>query len=306
MKLGIIGSGAVGFAVGYTAARLGLVSDIKFNDKKEGLAKAQAMDIEDASSFYPHYVKMSSGSYRDMADRDIIVLATGTLDGIKDRLEEYVMYKDQVESYVKEVVDAGFDGIFIVVSNPCDLMADLVYRVSGFEKERVIGSGTALDTTRLNTTLAKLLDIDPKDVRGVTLGEHGESQFVAWSRVAIGNMSLEEYLKENPCEFSRDEVENLVRERAWRVIDGKGHTQCGIGSTVCSIIDAIVNDKKSTILVASLLEGQYGIDDIYLSTPCVIGRKGVEKVLELELNDEEIKRIKHSEEVLKANRAKYE
>ena len=273
MKLGIIGSGAVGFAVGYTAARLGLVSDIKFNDKKEGLAKAQAMDIEDASSFYPHYVKMSSGSYRDMADRDIIVLATGTLDGIKDRLEEYVMYKDQVESYVKEVVDAGFDGIFIVVSNPCDLMADLVYRVSGFEKERVIGSGTALDTTRLNTTLAKLLDIDPKDVRGVTLGEHGESQFVAWSRVAIGNMSLDEYLKANPCEFSRDEVENLVRERAWRVIDGKGHTQCGIGSTVCSIIDAIVNDKKSTILVASLLEGQYGIDDIYLSTPCVIGRK---------------------------------
>ncbi|MCW6700928.1 L-lactate dehydrogenase [Anaerococcus sp. NML200537] len=306
MKLGIIGSGAVGFAVGYTAARLGLVSDIKFNDKKEGLAKAQAMDIEDASSFYPHYVKMSSGSYRDMADRDIIVLATGTLDGIKDRLEEYVMYKDQVESYVKEVVDAGFDGIFIVVSNPCDLMADLVYRVSGFEKERVIGSGTALDTTRLNTTLAKLLDIDPKDVRGVTLGEHGESQFVAWSRVAIGNMSLDEYLKANPCEFSRDEVENLVRERAWRVIDGKGHTQCGIGSTVCSIIDAIVNDKKSTILVASLLEGQYGIDDIYLSTPCVIGRKGVEKVLEVELNDEEIKRIKHSEEVLKANRAKYE
>ncbi|MCW6677717.1 L-lactate dehydrogenase [Anaerococcus sp. NML200574] len=306
MKLGIIGSGAVGFAVGYTAARLGLVSDIKFNDKKEGLAKAQAMDIEDASSFYPHYVKMSSGSYRDMADRDIIVLATGTLDGIKDRLEEYVMYKDQVEAYVKEVVDAGFDGIFIVVSNPCDLMADLVYRVSGFEKERVIGSGTALDTTRLNTTLAKLLDIDPKDVRGVTLGEHGESQFVAWSRVAIGNMSLDEYLKANPCEFSRDEVENLVRERAWRVIDGKGHTQCGIGSTVCSIIDAIVNDKKSTILVASLLEGQYGIDDIYLSTPCVIGRKGVEKVLELELNDEEIKRIKHSEEVLKANRAKYE
>ena len=264
------------------------------------------MDIEDASSFYPHYVKMSSGSYRDMADRDIIVLATGTLDGIKDRLEEYVMYKDQVEAYVKEVVDAGFDGIFIVVSNPCDLMADLVYRVSGFEKERVIGSGTALDTTRLNTTLAKLLDIDPKDVRGVTLGEHGESQFVAWSRVAIGNMSLDEYLKANPCEFSRDEVENLVRERAWRVIDGKGHTQCGIGSTVCSIIDAIVNDKKSTILVASLLEGQYGIDDIYLSTPCVIGRKGVEKVLELELNDEEIKRIKHSEEVLKANRAKYE
>lgn len=306
MKLGIIGSGAVGFAVGYTAARLGLVSDIKFNDKKEGLAKAQAMDIEDASSFYPHYVKMSSGSYRDMADRDIIVLATGTLDGIKDRLEEYVMYKDQVESYVREVVDAGFDGIFIVVSNPCDLMADLVYRVSGFKKERVIGSGTALDTTRLNTTLAKLLDIDPKDVRGVTLGEHGESQFVAWSRVAIGNMSLDEYLKANPCEFSRDEVENLVRERAWRVIDGKGHTQCGIGSTVCSIIDAIVNDKKSTILVASLLEGQYGIDDIYLSTPCVIGRNGVEKVLELELNDDEIKRIKHSEEVLKANRTKYE
>ena len=305
MKLGIIGSGAVGFAVGYTAARLGIVSDIKYNDIIEGKAKAQAMDIEDASSFYPHYVKMSWGSYADMADRDIIVTATGDLSGVSDRLQEYVQFKDATESYVKEIVAAGFKGIFIVVGNPCDLMADLVYRASGFPKERVIGSGTALDTVRLNTTLSKILNVDPSDVRGITIGEHGESQFVAWSNVFINNVKLDDYVKANNIAFSREEVENLVRERAWRVIDGKGHTQCGIGSTVCSMIDAIANDRKKIILVATLLEGMYGLNDIYLSTPCVLGKNGMEKAIELDLNEEELKRLKHSEEVLKANREKY-
>ena len=305
MKLGIIGAGAVGFAVGYTAARMGIVSDIKYNDIIEERAKAQAMDIEDASSFYPHYVKMGWGSYADMADRDIIVLSTGDLSGINDRLEEYVKFKSSTESYVKEIVAAGFNGIFIVVSNPCDLMADLVYRASGFPKQRVIGSGTALDTVRLNTTLAKILDIDPSDVRGITIGEHGESQFVAWSNVLINNIKLDDYLKANPIDFSRDKVEDLVRERAWRVIDGKGHTQCGIGNTVCSMIDAIANDRKKIILVSTLLEGIYGLNDIYLSTSCVIGKNGMEKALELDLNEEELKRLKHSEEILKANREKY-
>ena len=278
MKLGIIGSGAVGFAVGYTAARLGIVSDIKFNDIIEGKAKAQAMDIEDASSFYPHSVKMSWGSYADMADRDIIVTATGDLSGVSDRLQEYVQFKDATESYVKEIVAAGFKGIFIVVGNPCDLMADLVYRI---------------------------LNVDPTDVRGITIGEHGESQFVAWSNVFINNVKLDDYVNANNIDFSRDEVENLVRERAWRVIDGKGHTQCGIGSTVCTMIDAIANDRKKIILVATLLEGMYGLNDIYPSTPCVLGKNGMEKAIELDLNEEELKRLKHSEEVLKANKAKY-
>ena len=305
MKLGIIGAGAVGFSVGYTAARMGIASDIKYNDIIEEKAKAQAMDIEDASSFYPHYVKMGWSSYKDMADRDIIVTATGSLDGIRDRLEEYEMFKDATEAYVKEIVEAGFKGIFIVVGNPCDLMADLVYRASGFPKERVIGSGTALDTVRLNTTLCKLLELDPADVRGVVLGEHGESQFVAWSNIFINNLPFDEYLKQNPASFSRDDVENLVRERAWRVIDGKGHTQCGIGNTVCSMIDAIANDRKKVILVATLMEGMYGLDDIYLSTPCVLGKNGMEKAIELKLNEEELERLKHSEKVLKANREKY-
>lgn len=305
MKLGIIGAGAVGFAVGYTAAKMGIVSDIKYNDIIEEKAKAQAMDIEDASSFYPHYVKMGWGSYADMADRDIIVLATGDLSGINDRLQEYVQFKDATEAYVKEIVAAGFKGIFIVVSNPCDLMANLVYKASGFPKERVIGSGTALDTVRLNTTLAKILEIDPSDVRGITMGEHGESQFVAWSNILISNIKLDEYLKANPRDFSRVEVENLVRERAWRVVDGKGHTQCGIGNTVCSMIDAIVNDRKKIILVSTLLNGMYGLDDIYLSTPCVLGKGGMEEALELDLTEEELKKLKHSEEVLKFNRDKY-
>lgn len=151
----------------------------------------------------------------------------------------------------------------------------------------MIGAGTALDTARLNTTLARIFDTDPKNVKGVVLGEHGESQFVVWSNVRISGIALEEYLQQTGDAFSREEVEQKVRERAWRVIDGKKHTQCGIGSTVCNMIDAIVNDRREIILVATLLEGEYGIRDVFLSTPCVLGRQGIEKVLELALNETE-------------------
>lgn len=305
VKLGIIGAGAVGFAVGYTAARLGIVDDIKYCDINETKANAQAMDIEDANKYYPHSVKMSAGTYEDMADRDIVVLATGDLSGIRDRLLEWVKFKDATRDYVKKIVSSGFKGFFIVVSNPCDLMAYLVYKTSGFPQEKVIGAGTALDTARLNTTLANILNIDPKKVRGVVLGEHGESQFVAWSNIFVENMTLEEYLKQNPKEFSGDFVENKVRERAWRVIDGKQHTQCGIGSTVCDLITAITQDKKDIILVSTLLNKEYGLKDIYLSTPCIIGKNGVEKILELKLNDEEMNKLKNSEKVLKENREKF-
>lgn len=302
MKLGIIGSGFVGYAVGSTAARLGIVDDIKFNDIIEGKANAQAMDIEDANKYYPHKVKTSAGTYEDMADRDIIVLATGDLKGVKDRLEEWYKFKDAVADYVKKVVNAGFKGIFIVASNPCDLMAYLVYKVSGFDKSRVIGAGTQLDTARLNTTLSNILDIEPKKVKGIVLGEHGESQFVAWSNIFIDNLKLEDYLLQNNKEFSKEEVEEKVRKRAWAIISAKEHTQSGIGFSVCEIIDAIANDRKDIILASTLLDGMYELNDIYLATPCIIGKNGVEKALTLELTKDEKEKMKHAEYMLKKTR----
>lgn len=304
MKLGIIGAGFVGYAVGSTAARMGIVTDIKYNDIVDGKANAQAMDIEDANKYYPHRVITSYGSYEDMADRDIIVLATGDLNGIKDRLEEWYKFKNATAQYVQRIVNAGFKGIFIVASNPCDLMAYLVYKVSGFDKSKIIGAGTQLDTARLNTTLSNILNVDPKKVNGVVLGEHGESQFVAWSSIYIDNLKLEEYLQQNPIEFSREAVEQKVRQRAWAIISGKHHTQTGIGSTVCEIIDAIVNDKKNIILASTLLENKYGVNDIFLATPCIIGKNGIENVMTLNLTKEELEKLKHSEKVLKENRDK--
>ena len=301
MKLGIIGAGFVGYAVGSTAARLGIVDDIKFNDIIEGKANAQAMDIEDANKYYPHRVKMSAGSYEDMADRDIIVLATGDLHGVKDRLEEWYKFKDATKDYVQRIVKAGFKGIFIVASNPCDLMAYLVYKTSGFDKSRVIGAGTQLDTARLNTTLANILDVDPKRVKGVVLGEHGESQFVAWSNVYVDNIKLSDYIEQNNISFSKEEVEEKVRSRAWAIISKKEHTQSGIGFSICEMIDAIVNDRNDIILASTLHNGTYGLNDIYLATPCIIGKNGILKALTLNLTNEELEKIKHSEKVLKEN-----
>lgn len=302
MKLGIIGAGHVGEIVGYTAAITGNADEIVFHDIVEQRMISQAMDLNDGSQYYPYGTKAMAGGYEDLADCDIIVVCSGLIPDSGDRLDEFNLNKDAVGDYVKKIVDLGFKGFFVVVTNPCDVITYQVFKKSGFPKNRVIGSGTALDSARFNVMLSEMLGLSPKAVRGMMLGEHGESQFAPWSQVFIGQKHFDEYQKQHPEKFEafdKDEFETAVRRRGWDVVDGKSSTQYGIANTVNAIIRAIVHDTKDILNVSAYLDGAYGVNGIFLSTPCVIGKNGVEEVIELELTKEEKEKYQHSASVIK-------
>lgn len=306
MKLGIIGAGAVGEIVAYTSAMRGIASDIIINDVIKEKAISQAIDLNDGRLFYPKDVKFRAGEYEDMGDRDVVVICSGKIPE-EDRLNELELNKKEVASYVRKIVDAGFNGIFVVVTNPVDIITYEVYKVSGFDDSRVIGSGTFLDSARLQVVIANKLGISPKSVSATVLGEHGESQFVPWSQVMIGSITLDKYKETHPelfKDFDKNQIEDDTRRRGWDIFKGKGSTQYGIGNTVNNIIQAIANDEKIVLKASCLMEGHYGLNDLYISTPIRVGKDGIEEKFELDLTEDELGRLKKTAGVIKDHIAK--
>lgn len=289
-KLGIIGVGHVGQTVAYTACLRGIVKELKLVDIDEQKAKSQCLDLQDAMSFYDKDIKISYNKYQDLANCDVIVISIGGVIAVKNRLAELETNAKTVSSFVPDIIKAGFNGKFIVITNPCDIIAYKVMKLSNLPKNHIISSGTTIDSSRFKSILSDKLGISPKSISAYMIGEHGDSQFAPWSKVEIFGKSLDDYLNENPkikADFDKKHIENMVRDRGWEVFIGKKSTEFGIASTVCNIIKSILNDEKEIQLVSTYLDGEYGVSDIYLSTPCVIGKDGVEKVFEIELTDDE-------------------
>lgn len=303
MKLGIVGAGFAGEIIAYTAALRGLCDRISFVDINEKKAHAQAMDINDARSYYPHDLFADSCQYEDLRDADIIVLTSGGIPDSPDRLDEFKVNKNIMIDYTKRIVSAGFKGIFIVVSNPCDVMAYLVYKTSSFNPKRVIGAGTALDSSRLKTILSNKFDISAKSISAIVMGEHGENQFIPWSQVRIAGMPFERYIemyKNSFKDFDKKKIEDEVRKRGWDIYLGKSCTQYGIANTITKIISAIINNENIALNVSTLLNGEYSLKNIYLSTPCSINKDGINKIFELDLSVSELKKLKEAANVLNA------
>lgn len=301
MRLGIIGAGHVGNIVAYTASLRGLAEEIYFYDINKEKADSEVADLEDGNSFYPHPVKFYVGDERDMASCQVIVVASGRIPEDANRLHEFANNKEDVSQYIPKIMEAGFKGIFIVVTNPCDIITYSVWKHSGLPKEKIIGSGTALDSIRSQGIIARKLGLSPTSVSSMMLGEHGDSQFLPWSQVRVCHQSLDQYLqgkKIKPEDFKKEEIEKESILRGHRVFFGKGATQFGIGNTVNDILSAIKYDSKTCLNVSTLLQGQYGIEDIFISTPCVIGKNGVEQVIELNLNSEELVKYKASANII--------
>lgn len=302
MRLGIIGAGHVGSVVAYTASLRGLANEIYIYDTNEIKADSEVADLEDGNSFYPHPVDFYVSNLSELASCQVIVIALGKIPENSDRLLEFDYNKKQVEESIPQIMEAGFQGVFVVVSNPCDIIAHLVWKHSGLSKKRVIGSGTALDSVRAVGIIARRLGISPHSLHALVLGEHGDSQFLPWSQVRVCQKNLDDYLSGHPQiakTFKKDQIERESSRRGHRVFLGKGATQFGIGNTVCDICSAIVNDSKECLNVSTLLEGQYGIDGIYISTPCVIGENGVEEIVELDLNSQELEKYQKSADIIR-------
>lgn len=302
-SVGIVGVGHVGAHCAYSLAVQGIVDELVLVDVKEQKVISECQDLRDSVSYLPHRVEVRGGTYEDLKDCDIVVISVGTIMGEDhSRLAELKHSVELVNSFVGRIVKAGFDGIFIVITNPCDIIARQVQKLSGFPASRVFATGTGLDSARLRTVLARETGIDHKSLVAYTMGEHGDSQMVPWSHVTVNGKPLDQLAKENPkYQVDKEAVLHETIEGGWVTFAGKGATEFGICSTLARLVFCVFHDEKAVMPVSTQLNGQYGQHDLYISTPCVIGKDGVEEVLELTLTPEEMAAFQHSCDVIRTN-----
>ncbi len=273
-----------------------LFSEIVLIDSNVALARAEAADLRDANAL-ARPTSIWAGCYRDASTACIAVITAGAAThGSEVRLSVAADSAKIVRECVAQLMAAGFAGIVIVAANPVDVMSLLVHRNSGFPPGRVIGTGTLLDTSRLRQTMSGILKVAPSAVEGFVIGEHGDSELIAFSTIRAGGLDLD---RVGHSAIDRTEVALKVRQAAYEIIEGKGYTSFGVATAIVHICEAIARNERSVLPVSTLLTGEYGIEDVYLSLPCVVGASGVERVLAPVLSGEEEALMRHSGDVLR-------
>jgi L-lactate dehydrogenase len=306
-KVVIIGAGHVGSHAGYALASQGLAEQIVYIDINEEKAKAQALDIFDATVYLPHHVNVRAGNYSDLADADLMVISAGPLPDISkfqtrmDTLSETIAI---MKSVVENIKNSGFKGIILSISNPADVVAHYVQNQLNYPPSRIISTSTTLDSARLRRALSEATGIDQKSIYAYALGEHGESQMVPWSVVTIAGKPIIELIKEKPEKYGKLDLKAIAAEGkagGWHVLKGKGSTEFGIGASMAEVTRAIFADEKRVLPVSVLLNGEYGQHDVYASVPAVLGINGVEEIIELHMTDEEKEEFDNSCKTMKEN-----
>jgi len=300
-KISIIGTGFVGSTTAYTLMLGGLVSELVLVDKNKQKAEGEAMDLSHGVPFISP-VKVIAGDYSDCSGSSIVIIAAGANQKPGETRLDLVKRNTEVfKSIIPELVKYCAESILLVVTNPVDILTYVTYKISGFKKERVIGSGTVLDTARFKYLLGDQLGIDARNVHTYVLGEHGDSEVATWSITSIAGMSLESYCENCKTCDSKEikEIFDDVRNAAYYVIEKKGATYYAVALTVRRIVEAILRDENSILTVSSLIENMYGLNDICLSLPSIVNSKGVRKILPLNLCEEEILALVESGKSLK-------
>jgi L-lactate dehydrogenase len=296
-RIAIIGAGHVGAAAAYALMLRGLVAEIVLIDASRERAIAEATDIADANAI-ARPTRVWGGNYADVRDATILVITAGAA---QKNGEPRTAIAGKSAAIVRDCVDqamaAGFAGIVIVASNPADAMTQVAQVASGLPSTRVIGTGTLLDSNRFRKRVADQLGIAPSAVDALVLGEHGDSELMAYSTVRIGGMDLDAYL--NGQSFDRAAIAHDVMRAGYTISEGKGYTSFGVATAIVRICEAVYRDERVVLPVSTLLTGQYGIDDLYLSLPCLIGADGVLRVLTPELTDREQAALGNSADVLR-------
>lgn len=298
-KVTIVGAGAVGSTFAYALAQSGLADEIAISDFYADLAKGQAMDLVQGQPFLPQ-VSIHAGDDSDYADSDIVVVTAGAKQGPGEtRLDLLKKNAGIIRDIAVKVAQSGCKGVLLIVSNPVDVLAKIALDATGWDRGRVIGSGTVLDTARFRYALARDAGVDARNVHGYILGEHGDSEFAAWSLVHVAGLSIDDYCTScGKCDdggaCNRAVIEKEVRESAYHIIGYKGSTYYAIGLAMTRIAGAILRNEHSILSVSVSLEGEFGIDGVSLSVPCVVGRTGVERVLNTNLTEGEETQLKTS------------
>ena len=301
-KVAVIGCGFVGSSSAFALMQSGLFSEMVLIDADTKRAEGEAMDISHGISF-ARPMQIYAGNYDDITDAAIIVITAGANQKPDEtRLDLIKKNAAIMKSIVGEIKKRDFGGILLIVSNPVDILTLIALKESGYPSNRVIGSGTVLDTGSFKYLLGEHLDVDSRSVHAFIIGEHGDSELAAWSNARIGGLKVNDF-----CELrghfnheqSMKKIFENVRNSAYEIIERKHATYYGIAMAVKRICEAIVRNEKSILPVSSLMTGEYGLNDVVLSIPAVVDETGVQKVIPIELNDEELTKLKDSANILK-------
>lgn len=298
-KVAIVGAGMVGAGCAYSMINQSIGDEIMMIGRTHERAVAQALDLSHCMEFTSHRTKVYAGTLEDCGDMDIVIITAGAnpVPGQNNRMNILHETAAIAREITEPIVASGFNGVFIVAANPVDVITHLVWQISGFPRERVIGTGTSIDSSRLKTLLSDVFSIDPRSVHGYALGEHGESQFVAWSHVTIGGKPLLHILDQHTARFpdlNLDDIARKTKDAGWEIFTRKGNTQFGIGNALAYIARSILNDEQRIIAVSSILEGEYGQYDVCAGVPAIIGGEGIKEIIELQLSKEEQTKFEYS------------
>lgn len=301
-KIVIFGAGSVGSTYAYALMLNSSAHEIVLIDQNMERALGEAMDLQHGLAF-TRPVLIRTGDYTDFSDADIAVITAGAKRNPgESRMELAGRNAKIISAIIPDIVKSGFHGILLIISNPVDVLTHLSWKLSGFPRNRVLGSGTVLDSTRLRSLLSMHCGVDARNIHAIIIGEHGDSEFALWSSATIGGMPISRYC--DTCRKCAPEERypgflKQVKQAAADVISKKGSTFYAIALALVQITDAILRDEHRVLPVSSVIENLYGINAIALSVPCIIGRNGIERILEFELNPEEKTNLKISADAIK-------
>nr|WP_205317711.1 L-lactate dehydrogenase [Oceanobacillus zhaokaii] len=307
-KVALIGTGFVGSSYAFALINQGSANELLMIDINEKKAQGDVKDLNHGKVFAPNPMHIRSGTYEDCMDMDIVVICAGAnqkpgetrLDLVEKNLKIF-------KTIVDQVMKSGFDGIFVVATNPVDILTYATWKFSGLPKERVIGSGTILDTARFRYSLGEYFNVAPRNVHAYIIGEHGDSELPVYSSASIGTIPVLKLIEKNE-QYNKDDLDNIfsqTRNAAYEIIESKGATYYGIAMGLVRITNAIFKNENSILTISAHLDGEYGNNHVYAGVPAVINRKGIREIIEIDLNDEEQRLFDNSVNVLKGILAPY-
>lgn len=301
-KLAIIGTGFVGMSFAYALLCEGICDELVLIDLNKEKANGEAMDLNHGLSFAKTNMKIYAGEYKDCRDADIVVICAGVNQKPgEDRISLLTRNTEVFKSIISPVLYSGFEGIFLIATNPVDIMTRITWQLSGFDSKKVIGTGTTLDTARVHYLLGDYFSVDPKNIHAYVMGEHGDSETVPWSQAQVGTKSIIKIIEESNNLYKLSDLDDIAEDvigAAQKIIKAKNATYYGIGMALIRIVKAIFGDENSVLTVSSMLHGEFGVENIYCGVPSIIGRNGVREIITLSLTDEEKEKFRSSCETL--------
>jgi L-lactate dehydrogenase len=304
-KVVIVGTGMVGMSYAYSMLNQGTCEELVLIDLDKKRAEGEAIDLSHGLSFAPRKMKIYAGDYSDCKDAYLICITAGAIQGQNEtRLDLLQKNTKIMNSIISNIKSSGFEGILLIATNPVDIMTYVAWKQSGYNRNKVIGSGTTLDSSRLRYTLSERLNVNLKDINAYVMGEHGDSQFVAWSYALCGVQPIYQIASKQNSNISFDDlfaIEDEVRNIAYKIIDCKKSTYYGIGVALTRITKAILENENSVLTVSSYLNGEYGHKDVYISVPSIVNQDGVREVIQLPLDGSEKEKLDKSISIMKEN-----